>query len=65
MKHRGATEVLSEEVVLFSRVGVGMGSSEMGLGDGLTENVIVEKNQKELKDFIIQYLGKTISGRRK
>jgi len=53
MRQRRATEVLGGEPVLFPWVGMGVFAG----AEGLTENVTVEKNLKELKDSIIQYLG--------
>ena len=53
MRQRRATEALGGEAVLFAWVGMGVFAG----AEGLTENVTVEKNLKELKDSIIQYLG--------
>ena len=45
--------MLGGETVLFPWVGMGVFAG----GEGFTGNVTVEKNLKELKDLIIQYLG--------
>lgn len=45
--------MLGGETVLFPWVGMGLFAG----GEGFTGNVTVEKNLKELKDLIIQYLG--------
>ena len=48
MRQRKATEVLGGESVLFPGVGMGVFAGR----EGLTENVTVEKNLKELKGSI-------------
>ena len=53
MRQRRATEVLGGETVLFPWVRMGVFAG----GEGFTRNVTVEKNLKELKDLIVQYLG--------